>query len=199
MGSIGSISDVRLRSTNAIMPQKRQFTPEQYAALEPDKVLRTMQIIASALIAGVLMFGGVASFLVFGNAQAAQPGAGPNGSNLLIYLSSAMAAMQVVLSIVVPNLVSASGVKDVAKMAQDGTSTGPKELIGRLMGVAQTRMIIAMALVEGAAFFCLISFISTKSIIPAAVVAGLLMVMAIHFPTKMKLANWLEDQQRLLS
>ena len=165
--------------------------------MEPDKVLRTMHIIASALIAGVLMFGGIASFIVFGQAPAAQQG--PNGSNVLIYLSSAMAAMQVVLSFVVPNLISSAGVKGVAKMAQDGTSTGPKELFGRLMGVAQTRMIIAMALVEGAAFFCLISFISTKSIIPAAVVAGLLMVMAIHFPTKMKLANWLEDQQRLLS
>ena len=185
------------------MPQQRQLTPEEYAAMDPDKVLRTMQIIAGALIAGVLMFGGVASFIVFGQAPAAQPGgqqgAGANGSNVLVYLSSAKAALMVVLSFVVPNLVSSAGVKGVAKMAQDGTSTGPKELFGRLLGVAQTRMIIAMALVEGAAFFCLISFISTKSIIPAAVVAGLLMVMAIHFPTKMKLANWLEDQQRLLS
>ena len=197
MGSIGSISDVRLRSTNAIMPQERQFTPEEYAAMEPDKVLRTMQIIASALIAGVLMFGGVASVIVFGQAPAAQQG--PNGANVLVYLSSAMAAMQVVLSFVVPNLVSASGVKGIAKMAQDGTSTGPKELMGRLMGVAQTRMIIAMALLEGAAFFCLISFISTKSTTPPAVVSVLVMVMTVHFPTKLRVANWLEDQQRLLS
>ena len=32
-----------------------------------------------------------------------------------------------------------------------------------------------------------------------AIVGGLLFVMAIHFPTKFKLARWLEDQQRLLS
>jgi hypothetical protein len=179
------------------------MTPEQYAAMEPDKVLRTMQIIAGALIAGVLMFAGIASFLVLGRAPAAQPGGQPpaapmDGANIQMYLAMVFAAGAVVMSFVVPNLIGAAGVKRIAKMAQDGTSTGPKELFGRLLGVAQTRMIIAMALVEGAAFFCLISLISTKSIILAAVVAGLLMVMAIHFPTKMKLGRWLEDQQRSL-
>jgi fucose permease len=84
-------------------------------------------------------------------------------------------------------------------MAQDGTATGPKELFGRLLAVAQIKMIIALALVEGAAFFNLIAFIITKSLIPPAVVGALLLVMAIHFPTKFKLALWLEDQQRLLS
>lgn len=184
------------------MPQQVPMTPEQYAAMEPDKVLRTMQIIAGALIAGVLSFAGVASFLVFGNAAAVQPGGQPpavGGSEIVMYMAMGFAAVAVVMSFVVPNLISAAGVKSVAKLAQDGTSTGPKELFGRLLGVAQTKMIIAMALVEGAAFFNLIAFIITKSLIPPAVVLGLLAVMAIHFPTKMKLANWLEDQQRWLN
>src|SRR5439155_3882161 len=116
-----------------------------------------------------------------------------------MYLGLAGAIGAVVMSFVVSNLVSAAGVKGVAKMAQDGTSTGPKELFGRLLGVAQTKMIIALALVEGAAFFNLIAFIITKSLIPPAVVGALLAVMAIHFPTKMKLARWREAQQRTLS
>ncbi len=185
------------------MPQQPQLTPEQYAAMEPDKVLRTMRIIASALIAGVLSFAGVASFAVFGQAPAAQPGgqpaAAPNGSEIIMYLAMAFAAVAVVMSFVVSNLISAVGVKGVAKMAQDGTATGPKELFGRLLAVAQTKMLTALALVEGAAFFNLIAFIITKSLIPPAVVGALLLVMAIHFPTKFKLARWLEDQQRLLS
>lgn len=174
------------------------MTPEQYAAIEPDKVLFTMRIIACALIAGVVTFGGVASFIVFGQSPAAQPGNPAQGPNMVMYLAMAFAAGAVVMSFVVPNLISAAGVKGVAKMAQDGTSTGPKELFGRLLAVAQTKMIIALALVEGAAFFNLIAFILTKSMVPPAVVGGLLFVMAIHFPTKFKLATWLEDQQRSL-
>lgn len=184
------------------MPQQKEMTPEQYAAMEPEKVLRMMQIIAGALIAGVLSFAGVASFIVFGNVRAAQPGGqvpAAGGSEIIMYMAMGFAVVGVVMSFVMSNLVSANGVKGVAKMAQDGTSTGPKELFGRLLGVAQTKMIIAMALVEGAAFFNLIAFMTTKSLIPFAIVAGLLAVMAIHFPTKMKLARWLEEQQRELS
>ncbi len=184
------------------MPQQREMTPEQYAALEPDKALFTMRIIAGALIGGVVTFAGVASVVVFGQAPAAQPGGQPpaqNGSEIVMYLAMAFAAVAVVMSFVVSNLVSAAGVKGVAKMAKDGTATGPKELFGRLLAVAQTKVIIALALVEGAAFFNLIAFIITKSLIPPAVVGALLLVMAIHFPTKFKLARWLEDQQRLLS
>lgn len=186
------------------MPQQRETTPEQYAALEPDKALRIMQIIAGALIAGVLSFAGVASVIVLGQAPAAQPegpppAAAPNGSEIVMYLAMALAAVAAMMSFVVSNLVSAAGVKGVAKMAQDGTATGSKELFGRLLAVAQTKMIIAMALIEGAAFFNLIAFIITKSLIPPAVVGALLLVMAIHFPTKFKLARWLEDQQRALS
>lgn len=179
-------------------------TPAQYAAMEPDKVLRVMQIIAGALIVGVLSFGGIACFLVFGQMQkAAQPDGPPGGQeggmNILVYMAAGMAFLNVLLSFVVPNAIANSGVQAVAKKAQDGTSTGPKELIGRLLGVAQMRMIIAMALVEGAAFFGLIAFIQTKSLIALAIVGGLLFVLAIHFPTKFKLDGWLEDQQRLLS
>ena len=185
------------------MFQQREITPEQYAAMEPDKVLRIMQIIASALIAGVAMFAGVVSFLVFLMAPPAQPGgeqpAPQNGGEVLAYLAMAFAGGAVVLSFAVPRLISSTGVKSIAKMAQDGTSTKSKELFGRLLSVAQTKMIIALAVIEGAAFFNLIAFLTTRSLISPAVVGALLLVMAIHFPTKMKLARWLEDQQRALS
>ncbi len=186
------------------MPQQREMTPEQYAAMEPDQVLRIMQIIAGALIAGVISFAGVATFIVFGQAPAAQPGRQPpaapqNGSEIIMPLAMAFAAMALVASFVWSNAIATSSVKGIAKMAQEGTLTGPKELFGRLLAVAQTKMILAMAPIEGAAFFNLIAFIITKSLIPPAVVGALLLVMAIHFPTKFKLARWLEDQQRLLS
>lgn len=182
------------------MPQQREMTPEQYAAMEPDKVLLTMRIIAGALIAGVVMFGGIACFLVFGQPPAARPGPAPNlGFAIQLDLGVAGAVLAVVMSFVVPNLIANVQVKSIAKITQDGTATGSKELFGRMLAVSQVRMIIALALVEGAALFNLITFIITKSMIPPAIVGVLLVVMMIHFPTKLKLARWLEDQQRLLS
>lgn len=179
------------------------MTPEQYAAMVPDKVLRIMQIIAGALIAGVLSFAGVASFIVFGNIPAArpegQPPAAQNGSEIITYFAMAFAAVAVVMSFVIPNLISAWGVKVVAKKAQAGTAIGPKELFGALLVLAQANMIFPFVLLEVPAIFNLIAFILTKSLIPPVVVGTLLLVMAFHFPTKFKLARWLEDQQRELS
>lgn len=181
------------------MPNQAPLSPEQYAAMEPDKVLRIMQIIAGALIVGVLSFAGVASFVVFRMPQAAPPAARQNATDVLMYLGLAGAVLMVVASFSIPNLLANAMVKGIAKMAQSSTASGSKELFGRLLMAAQTRMIVALALIEGAAFFNLVAFIVTRSLIPPAVVAGLLAVMAIHFPTKIKLARWLEEQQRALS
>ena len=183
------------------MPQQSPMTPEQYAAMEPDKVLFTMRIIAIALIVGVLTFGGIASFIVFGMAQPVQPPAGrKNAAEILMYLGLAGAALMVVVSFVIPNLLANGIVKGVVKLVQNATSAGSKELFSRLLMAAQVRMIVALAFIEGAAFFnLLVAFIVARSLISLAIVAGLLVVMAIHFPTKMKLARWLEEQQRALS
>lgn len=179
------------------MPQQPRLTPEQYDAMEPDKVLRIMQIIAGALIAGVVSFAGVACFFVFGQ-QGGAAGAIPKNAPVM-HIAIGFAVVAVVISFVLSNLIAASGVKGVAKLTSDGTSTGPKELFGRLLGVAQTRMILAMAPIEGAAFFNGIAFIITKSLVALGVMGALLLIMSIHFPTKMKLARWLEDQQRNLA
>jgi hypothetical protein len=185
------------------MPEQPQLTPERYAAMEPDEVLRIMQTTAVSMIGGVLFFIGFASFLVFHKAPLAQPEKQPpapqNGVEILVYVAIAFAVVAVVMSFVVPNLISAKGVKDIAKLVQDGTASGPKELFGRLLITARKRLIVAMALLEGKAFFNVLAFLLTSSMIPPAFVAALLAIMAIHFPTKLKLARWLEDQQRLLT
>ena len=70
-------------------------------------MLRNMRIIAGALITGVVTFGGVASFIVFGQAQAAQPGGQPpaqNGSEIIMYFAMAFAAGAVVMSFVVQDI-----------------------------------------------------------------------------------------------
>ena len=181
------------------MPQQRQMTPEQYAEMEPDKVLRIMQIIAGALIAGVVMFGGVASVIVLGQAPVVKPAGQPQVVNhVLPLIAIGIFFLNAILSFIIPKLISRFSVKGVAKMVQDGTLTDPKELLGRLLSVAQTKTIVALALVEGAAFFGLIVVIVSKSFDMLGVVGASFCFMTAHFPTKMKLARWLEEQQRFL-
>lgn len=182
------------------MPQQREMTPEQYAALEPDKALRTMQIIAGALIAGVLSFAGVASVIVLGQAPVVKPAGQPEVANhVLKLIAFGVFFLNAILSFIVPKWISRFSVNGVAKMVQDGTLTGPKELLGRLLSVAQTKTIVALALVEGASFFALIVVIVTKSFELMSVVGASFCFMTAHFPTKLRVARWLEEQQRVLS
>ncbi len=178
------------------MPQQREMMPEQYAALEPDKVLRIMQIIAGALIAGMLSFAGVASFIVLG--QGKQAGQPQVVNQVLPFLAMGVFFLNVILSFIVPKMISRFSVKGVAKMVEDGTLTDPKELLGRLLSVAQTKTIVALALIEGAAFLALIVVIVSKSFATMSVASASFCFMMAHFPTKLKLARWLEEQQRAL-
>ena len=181
------------------MPHQREMTPEQYAAMEPDKVLRIMQIIAGALIAGVLSFAGVASFIVLGQAPVVKPAGQPEGVNqVLPFIAIGVTLLNGILSFIVPNLISRGGVNGVAKLVEDGTLSDPKELLGRLLSVAQTKTIVALALVEGAAFFVLIGVIVSKSFDMLIVVGASFCFMTAHFPTKLRVARWLEEQQRAL-
>ena len=181
------------------MPQQREMTPEQYAAMEPDKVLRIMQIIAGALIAGVLSFAGVASVIVLGQAPVVKPAGQPEVVNqVLPLIAIGVFFLNAILSFIVPKLISRFSVKGVGKMIEDGTLTDPKELLGRLLSVAQTKTIVALALVEGAAFFVLIVVIVSKSDDMLGLVCASFCIMTAHFPTKLKLARWLEEQQRAL-
>lgn len=181
------------------MPQQIEMTPEQYAAMEPDKVLRIMQIIAGALIAGVLSFAGVASVIVLGQAPVVNPAGQPEVVNhVLPLIAIGVFSLNAILSFIVPKWISRFSVNAVAKMVQDGTLTDPKELLGRLLSVAQTKTIVALALVEGAAFFVLIVVIVSKSFAMLGVVCASFCFMTAHFPTKLKLARWLEEQQRAL-
>ena len=177
----------------------KELTPADYAALEPDKVLLTMRIIAGALMMGVIMFSGIATMTLLN----VQPGQGqqpaPADTTPLIYFGIGGAVMAVVLRFVVPSMIARSLVAGIAKMAKNGTSTGSKELFGRLLVAAQTKMIIEDALLEGACFFNLIVVMVSRSMIPAGIVGGLFFLLAANFPTKGKLANWLEEQRDVVS
>ena len=65
---------------------------------------------------------------------------------------------------------------------------------GRLFCVFQTRTIVATALLEGTAFFALISYMIGRSPVALALAIVMMVAVAGHFPTRAGVIGWIEDQ-----
>ncbi|MFN0195425.1 MAG: hypothetical protein ACKVT0_01665 [Planctomycetaceae bacterium] len=181
------------------MAQQPPLTPEQFAALEPDKVLRTMRIIAGALMMGVISFSGVVAMNFAGNPPGPLPANNPPPPDLMLtYIGIGFTIVVILLRFIIPRIVVRGMVAGIKRLATTGESTGAKEVFGRLLMVAQTKMILEFALLEGACFFNLIAVMQSHSGISVGVVVVLMVLMALNFPTLDKLLNWLEQQNQYL-
>jgi hypothetical protein len=153
--------------------------------------LRVMQIIVGALALGVI------NFLVVVLVIATKNEAGPVDVPLLTYLSAGVAAAAAFASIVVP-MILAGSVRRSFSNDTDGTN------IRALAQIYQTQLIIRCAILEGAAFFCIVAYMHERHVI-GLIAAGLLLLMLLaQFPTASRLEAWVEnervvaDQMRLL-
>ena len=69
---------------------------------------------------------------------------------------------------------------------------------GQLFVVFQTRTIVAGALLEGTAFFALITYMIERSPLALTLAVLLILGVAVHFPTRSGVIRWIEDQLRLV-
>ena len=128
-----------------------------------------MQIIVLAMVAGVITFGLVVQIVV-----------GPDvrpGTPFLMYVGLLMACVMIPTAWIVPELMS-RGLPPVA-------------------GSYQVKLIVGLALLEGAAFLNLVAYLlegRTLSLWMAVLLAGLL---AMRFPTVAGVENWLEGRKRV--
>ena len=148
--------------------------------IKPESVGRISQIIAGALIAGVVMFACVAFFVAKGE---------PTKSPMLALIGAGMAAMAVVVRFIVPTIIVNAG------KARLKEATAADVMI-QLAGLYQTKMIVGMAVLEGAAFVSLIAYISEKQFWSYGVVAFLVGVMAISFPSQGQFESWADEMKR---
>ena len=152
---------------------------------DPVATVRVMQIICGALMMGVIWFAAIAIYIKVG-----QPAA---GKVILAYLAAGAAAVCVVARLFVPSQIVRDGIILLLKARQ------PEDLSRRdLYPVCQTHMIVACALLEGAAFFNLVSYMVEGQVWTLAIVAALLALMASSFPTLEKVNSWADDQLRQL-
>ena len=174
--------------------------------------VRTSQIIVGALVAGPLVFL-VIVFVVIQQGFAGVPETAP----ILTYIALAFAFSAVLARLIVPNLIVAQSRRNiiqgtwqmpVSAHSQSGYSQTVQEDFarfieqtgdaGRLLFVFQTRTIVAGAVLEGAAFFALITYMIERS--PLALIVAVLLILgvALHFPTRSGVIRWIEDQLRLV-
>ena len=156
------------------------------------QAVRTMQIITGALLMGVVVFG-VAATVVGENPAPAAPNQ-PPPTPMLTYMAAGFAFIQLGMRAVVPTVMARNA---VAQMQGSLNDSDASKL--RLAGVYQTKMIIGMALCEGAAFFALIAWMAERELIAIGTAAFLVLVMLTAFPTRSRVEGWIRHQLELRS
>ncbi len=149
-----------------------------------------LRIITLAMVAGVVTFG---IFVYFSQIAIQQPPEvdGAQGANaehaeklpLLSYVAAGATFVAFVMHFVIPGIVGQQGLKTV-----DGD-------LKRQVGVYQTKTLVALAILEGAAFLNIVAFMQEHQLWSLALVAGLVFWMLARFPNRGMIENWIEPQQ----
>jgi hypothetical protein len=170
-----------------------------------DRVLaprvRIMQIIACALITGVVVFLGFACYQVFVQRQG-QPMAPIDGLPMISVVAVAMVAAGVVASFVAPTVMTRGALQKIAAGTfQIPQRIDPKDMatdFAKLLAVKQTTLIVGLALLEGPAFMGCIAFFLEAQALTLLIVAVPIVAMLLRFPTEGGVRNWLYEQTNQL-
>jgi hypothetical protein len=145
--------------------------------------LKVTQLVSAALIMGVLMFLGVVLVIIRGDVK------GPQDAGLLTKIAGGFAALMVVNHWFLPGLVVQAMVTAISR-----ETLTPEVRLDRLGNAFRTQLIIAIALLEGAAMFSLITVIVEKNVISLGVAVFLVILMLIRFPTQTRFTWWVQER-----
>jgi hypothetical protein len=167
------------------------------ANLIPQRILLPMQIIAAALPTGILFFFGISLFLVYSQPQAA------NGRLSLTLVALVVFIASNVLAILIPSVQTRNALRRIlAGTWTPPSGSNPSAFVSvseQLLSVRQTTLIVSLAVLEAAGFFCCIAFLIDRHPLPPALVIVTLAVMLSKFPTRQRVLNWLEWQADVLA
>ncbi len=152
--------------------------------------VRGMQIIAGALMAGVLFFLGLVLTVKQGDVFNFNP------PGFITIIAAGFGFLMIVNHIVIPRIIGSSQLKQVASQGFEEADEATR--IDQVVGVYRSQMIIGLALLEGAAFFNLIALMTEKSGFSLCVAMVLFALMTLRFPTRDKVSFWVQDKLREL-
>jgi hypothetical protein len=154
-------------------------------------VVRTSQIIVSALAMGVVTFAVVVVFFVSGGPAAK--------GNLLTLLAIVFAGAALVLGFVIPQFVTAANRRKIAAgtwPSSPNQGPVPDSDAGKLALTYPAKMIVGAALFEGGCFFALTVYMIERQPLSLVAAAVLLLCLLAHFPTLARVEAWIEEQLR---
>jgi len=147
-----------------------------------EQSLKTMPIIAQALITGVIGFLAVAWFI--------KSDPDPNaGAPMMTYMAAGFTLINLSIRAVIMSVIPKNQIQLHRQYITD-SEEGRK----RLAGIYQTRMIIGMALCEGSAFFVIIAWMLESNDLALGVIVFILVVMISSFPFRQRVLDWIEVQ-----
>jgi hypothetical protein len=160
-------------------------TQREYLA----NAIRPMQIIVTAMGSGAIMFLVVA--IVVAKPAAAQP--------LIAYMAVAFAVAAFAAWLVVPGVIANKACQAIAaghtpSAAVQANVSHDADVVTQLAGVFQTRLIIASALLEGAAFFNLVAYLLEGQYLSLGIASVLILLILSQFPTRGRLSVWVSHQ-----
>jgi hypothetical protein len=166
------------------------------------RYLRTMQIIAVALIAGVVIFAGLALFLVWQRGALGQVNAGAGELPPLTLVSVVFLIAAGTAGLFVPRLILKGAAARLAKVPRDGYVMGvvhgkavPISDAGFLLNARTSAMIVGMAMFEGVAFYAGIAYLLQARPLALGVLVVALAGLLSKFPTEGRVSAWLAEQQ----
>jgi hypothetical protein len=144
---------------------------------------RNIQIIAGALIFGVLVLAAIAVFV-------AQGQQGGNALLLLAYVAAAFSAVELIVSFFVPAIATRQKLQELRAQAGEVSAMD-------YFGVYSTQIIVRAALLEGAALLCCIAYMNTQAWWILATGLALAAVIGIFFPTRGRFDDWVRAEREL--
>ena len=155
------------------------------------RLLMTMRVIIAALVSGVVMFF-VVVLVLRGNQPAGQP--------MIAYVAAGVALMSFAASLFVPQVMVVPVRQSIAAGNAPSEASVPEGVgdVGRLGALYQTRVIIAGALLEGAAFFNTIAYLLEGQMLTLLVTIALILAILSQFPTAARVENWVVNQREII-
>lgn len=163
------------------------------AQREVRQILAVLRIIVLSLAMGVV------AFLVV--ALTRQPSEPPEQPKLWMYMAG-LAGMALLTQMVVPRVLFMAIRRKIAQGTwQPQNKRGirpPQTDEGLLMAALQSKTIVGCALLEGAGFANVFAFMSEGRLTSVVIAAFLIVMIAAHFPLRMRVDAWLERQRQWL-
>lgn len=158
--------------------------------------VRGMQIIASALIAGVLIFFGIATYLALNHVDPPGPAPLP----MLTIVAFIMLGGCGGISFLVLWYFRQNAARQIATgIWQPPQGIDPKDYesdIVKLLGAEQAVFIMGLALLDAPAFMGCIAFLVEAKWYAVAVIVIAVSLMILRFPTHDSLREWLYEQKK---